>query len=298
MERRSFIKNTALFAVAVTATGFIRFDGSRYVGDCETTTDILGPFYRPDSPVRNNLRIKGEPGTLIQLKGGVKHKDCITPCKKAVVELWHCSSKGEYDNTSKEFRYRGTTYTDEQGHYLFNTVLPVPYDVGGGIVRPAHFHMMITAEGYQSLVTQLYFSGDPHISADASSSSPQAKRRILNVQTLADGTKKVLFNVSISDKLAVEPAAIDKLTGVYLDENDKSNKTEFFKMNNALWMKNEVFGVNFEYIGNNSFRYPGVSPGMDFTLQFEIIRSGLIKLTQRSTDENGEKKVLIALKEK
>ncbi len=48
------------------------------------------------------------------------------------------------------------------------------------------------------------------------------------------------FDVSISDTLAVEPAALDKLTGVYIDEKDKSNKT-FFKKNNALWLKNEVF---------------------------------------------------------
>ena len=57
MERRTFIRNTALCAVAVSASGFIRFDGFSYVGDCETTTDILGPFYRPDSPARNNLLI-------------------------------------------------------------------------------------------------------------------------------------------------------------------------------------------------------------------------------------------------
>ena len=49
MQRRTFIKNTALSAVAVSAYGFIRFDGNRYVGDCETTTDIPDPFYRPDS---------------------------------------------------------------------------------------------------------------------------------------------------------------------------------------------------------------------------------------------------------
>ena len=55
MQRRNFIKNTAFYAVAVSAYGFIRFDGKHYVGDCETTTDIIGPFYRPGSPVRNDL---------------------------------------------------------------------------------------------------------------------------------------------------------------------------------------------------------------------------------------------------
>lgn len=297
MERRTFIKNTALFAIAVSASGFIRFDGNRYVGDCETTTDILGPFYRPNSPVRNSLIIKGEPGTLVELSGIVKHKDCISPCKKAKIELWHCSSTGEYDNTSDKFLYRGTIYTDDKGQYLFNTILPVPYDVGGGIVRPAHFHIMITAQGYQPLVTQLYFSGDPNISKDSSSSSPKAKRRILDVQTLDNGTKKVSYDVGISDTLAIETAAIDKLTGVYTDEKDKSNKIEFFKKNDSLWIKNEVFGLNFEYIGNNTFQYPGIPAGESHNLRFDIMTSGSVKLTQTLIEE-GQKKVTVAVKEK
>lgn len=33
MQRRNFIKNTALSAIAVSATGFVYFNGQRYVGD-------------------------------------------------------------------------------------------------------------------------------------------------------------------------------------------------------------------------------------------------------------------------
>ncbi|HSZ85063.1 MAG TPA: hypothetical protein VK787_03485, partial [Puia sp.] len=132
MQRRSFIKNAAFGAVAVSASGFIRFDGEKYIGDCETTTDIIGPYYRPDSPVRNNFVIPGEPGVSVELSGIVKHNDCTTPYKKAKVELWHCANNGHYDNTSNEYRYRGTTFTDDEGHYLFNTILPVPYNDAGG----------------------------------------------------------------------------------------------------------------------------------------------------------------------
>ena len=63
MQRRYFLKNTVLGAVALSTSGFIHFDGKKFVGDCETTSDIIGPFYRPDSPVRNNLVIPGEAGT-------------------------------------------------------------------------------------------------------------------------------------------------------------------------------------------------------------------------------------------
>jgi hypothetical protein len=102
MQRRAFIKNTTFCAVAVSAYGFIRFDGNHFVGDCETTTDILGPFYRPNSPLRNNLIVNGQPGNLIELSGIIRHKDCITPYNKAKIELWHCDGNGVYDNTSAE----------------------------------------------------------------------------------------------------------------------------------------------------------------------------------------------------
>lgn len=295
MKRRSFIRNTTLCAFAVSTSGFIRFDGNRYVGDCEATTDVLGPYYRPDSPARNNLVIKGDAGDLVELSGYVKHTDCKTPYEKAKIELWHCNSKGVYDNASDEYRYRGTTYSDEKGHYFFNTILPVPYEVGGGIRRPAHFHLMITAAGYQSFVTQLYFVGDNYINKDPFSSSPNATRRILNIQTLNDGTKKVSYDVSMSPKLAADTAVIDKLIGVYMDEEGKANKMEFFKKDKLLWKKNEVFGEVLEYIGNNTFQYPNGPQGMSLTLRFEILSSNTIKVTETFI-ENATKHINVAIK--
>lgn len=209
MKRRDFLQSTIITAVAVSAYGFIYLEGERYVSDCATTSDILGPFYRPGSPIKNNLLIEGKPGQPVVLSGSIMHKDCTTPFNKAKVELWHCDGNGVYDNDSDEFRYRGTTFSDEKGNYSFKTVIPVPYNVGNGNVRPAHFHMMITAEGYQPLVTQVYFSGDKNIKTDRLASSPQAKNRILDVQNMKDGSKKVVFNISLSKTLPGENAAID-----------------------------------------------------------------------------------------
>lgn len=298
MQRRTFIRNTALSAIAVSTSGFIYFNGKQYVGDCETTSDILGPFYRPNSPVRKNLIIKGEPGNPVELSGIIKHDDCTTPYKKAKVELWHCSGKGVYDNTTEEYRYRGTVLTDDKGHYSFTTILPVPYNAGGDYWRPAHFHLMITAEGYQPFVTQLYFSGDAHIARDPYASSSNAKKRILDVQTKTDGTKKVLFDVSMSVKLEAEPAAINKLTGIYINENDNNNKDELFVKNNLLWSKNSVFGENLEYIGNNTFQYGGLPTGMSDTLIFEITAGGAVKYTMNSTNEKGDKQIAVYIKAK
>src|SRR5215210_5720799 len=130
---------------------------------------------------------------------------------------------------------------------------------------------MITAEGYQPFVTQLYFTGDNYVTKDPFSSSPAAKRRILETQTLNDGTKKVSYDFSMSPKLVFETAVIDKLTGLYKDEKDNTKKMEFFKKDNLLWKKNEVFGEHLEYIGNSTFQFPNGPQGMSWTFHFEII---------------------------
>ena len=300
MKRRTFFFFFILTAVAVSATGFIRFDGQRYVGDCETTSDVLGPFYRPDSPVRESLRIKGEKGDPIELIGKILHDDCMTPYKKAKIELWHCDGNGVYDNETADFKYRGTAYSDRKGNYSFKTILPVPYGAGENY-RPAHFHLMITAEGYQPLVTQLYFTGDPWIEKDSSSSSPTAKRRILEVQNLQDGSKKVSYNVSMAKKLAVEPAAMGLLVGNYTSEKDPNNKMELFRQDSQLWIKGDKtngmpFGVNLEFVGDNTFLLPGV-PLETLSFNFQLLPYGVVKLVETYADEKGEKVVSVYVRE-
>lgn len=277
MKRRQFISTAALSVTAMSTFGFIRFDGEKYVGDCATTSDILGPFYRPGSPMRSNFHIPGEKGEKVELSGKILHQDCSTPYKNAKVELWHCDAEEVYDNSTDEFRYRGTVMTDNEGNYSFDTILPVPYDAGGGLIRPAHFHLMVTAEGYQSLVTQLYFQGDENVAGD-----PWAARstdRVLEVKKLADGSNKVIYNVGMVPTLAVETASLKKLTGNYQNEKDPEKTMELFDYENDLWIKNEAFGNKFSYRGNNIFENPNHPEGYKVFMKFEIASSENIKFS-------------------
>ena len=296
MKRRTFIKNTAFTAFAVSTHGLIRFDGNRYRGDCETTTDILGPYYRPGSPIKSNLIIQGQQGTAVELSGMIRHNDCVTPYIKAKVELWHCDNKGIYDNDSDAFRYRGTVYSDEKGFYSFTTILPVPYDVGNGYTRPAHFHLMITAEGYQPLITQLYFVGDSHIKKDPYASSEKARNRILEVQKMNDGSQKIVYDVSMSETLPLESATIDKLTGTYTRIDGKKESVELFNKDGCLWVRNEAFGNRFVYAGNNTFEESGNPSGLSWKLQFELLAGGDVQLTQTLIEENSVAQTVTMLK--
>lgn len=277
MKRRKFISTTALSVTAMSAFGFIRFDGEKYMGDCATTSDILGPFYRPGSPVRSSLHIAGEKGKKIELSGRILHQDCETPYSNAKVELWHCDADGVYDNSTADFRYRGTVMTDSEGNYAFQTILPIPYDAGGGLIRPAHFHLMVTAEGYQSLITQLYFKGDKNVAGD-----PWASRstdRVLEVKELSDGASKVFYNVGMAPILAIESASLKKLVGHYQNEQDPEKTIELFDYENDLWIKNEAFGNKFSYRGNNIFESPNSPEGLETYMKFEIAPSDTIKFT-------------------
>jgi len=289
MKRRTFTKLTGLSAIALSTTGFIKFNGESYVGDCETTTDILGPFYRPNSPVRDNLVVKGMPGDLVELSGVVRHKDCTTPYKNAKIELWHCSAEEVYDNESEDYLYRGTTHCDKNGKYSFQTQMPVPYDVGDGTIRPAHFHMMVSAPGYQSLVTQIYFTGDPYLEKDASSSSEEAKRRIIEVNK-EDDMLKVVFDCNMNDRLKVSYNSLAQITGKY--KNDKTGKIrELFEKDGLLWLQNKVFGESFDYVGDNEFVYPGMTEGSYRTLRFDLNQKDVTKFILRTSWERGKETV-------
>lgn len=282
-------------AVAISASGFIRFDGGHYIGECETTSDILGPLYRPNSPIRTNLRVKGQAGDLAVLKGYVRHDDCTTPYKNAKVELWHCDAKGLYDNTSPEFRYRGTTFTNEKGYYSFQTIMPVNYG-GDGFVRPAHYHLIITAKGYKPLITQLYFDGDEHIKDDPYASSPTAQKRILKVEKDSKGITNIRYDVGMSTVLYLEAASIGKLAGKYIGRDDQKKTKELFTFENRLWMKNEAFGNRFEYVGNNTFEEANNPSDMFWNLVFNILPSGSIELTESYGSIDESKKEFVYVK--
>jgi len=297
MQRRAFIKDTAFCAVAISTMGSVHFNGKNFEGDCETTTDILGPFYRPDAPVRSDLRIKNATGQNVILSGQIKHKDCTTALKNACIEIWHCDGQGVYDNDSSEFKYRAKTYSDNNGNYSFKTIIPVPYDIGNGTTRPAHFHMLISAPGYQSLITQLYFTGDAHLSKDPSSSSPAAKRRILDITNGMDGEKAISFNVTMREKLPADVAVIDRLAGTYTRSDNKEKKEELYKRDGMLWIKDKTSingGYPLEYSGNNTFEYYGLQTKYEFILQSD----GTIKLSYNGVDWGNNKIAWIAVKPK
>ena len=152
--------------------------------DGATPSSVLGPFHirgAPDVAVGGDLR-KANPGTTILVRGRVTD-DSGTPINRAELEIWQTADNGLYSNqdpAQPDYNLRAHMTVGEDGTYAFTTVRPAPYTVpddgpvgellratGRHPWRPSHLHFIVTAAGYQSLVTELFPDDDQYLDEDA-----------------------------------------------------------------------------------------------------------------------------------
>ncbi len=276
MKRRTFIKKSSLTALSISAFGAVQWNGSSFVGDTPTTTDIPGPFYRPNAPMRSNLIPANATGKPLNLSGTIFREDGKTPVSNALVEIWHCDDHEHYDNDSDDYLFRGAQKSDANGKYAFRTIMPVPYKAtpdDESSWRPAHVHLRVSIPGQQDLITQLYFKGGKYIETDRWASSKQAVNRILNVKTNSQGTLEVSFDVVMSKEFPLENEVYKKIAGLY---NVEDGVVEFLNIDDLLYAKwNGQLVAGMKYMGSNTFE-----GGIGFPkVTFELPEKGDTKAT-------------------
>jgi Dioxygenase len=100
-----------------------------------------------------------------------------------VLDVWSTNGHGLYENvdpSQPDYHLRGRFRSAADGSYDLWTVKPVSYPIpddgpvgdllavtGRHNMRPAHFHLIASADGYQSIVTELYTDDDPYLGTDA-----------------------------------------------------------------------------------------------------------------------------------
>lgn len=254
MERRKFIEQSGMVAIGICIFGKISWSKGLYIGDTPTTTDVLGPFYRPGAPIRTNINPSNYSGKPFDLSGTIFKADGITPFKNCSIEIWQCDENKLYDNISDEYKYRGMQKTGRDGKYHFITTHPVPYPTteNPNLWRPAHIHMLVSGEGQQDLITQIYLKGDPYLETDRASSSPHAIKRILPITKNIYDQESLVFNIVMSKELKPDNNVFEKLSGSYR-MNDKS-LMEFYKKDDLLFLKwGGQIREGLTYKGNNEF---------------------------------------------
>jgi protocatechuate 3,4-dioxygenase beta subunit len=119
-----------------------------------TQSQTEGPYYKPDTPQRNSLLEPGMQGTRLVLVGYVLDQNC-QPLPNAWLDFWQADANGEYDSAG--YRLRGHQFTDAQGRYYLETILPGLYSS-----RPIeHIHVKLRPQDGQEIISQLYFPQQP-----------------------------------------------------------------------------------------------------------------------------------------
>jgi protocatechuate 3,4-dioxygenase beta subunit len=118
-----------------------------------TSSQTEGPFFKTNTPLRVSLVEAQSKAPRLIVTGQVLSAQC-KPVANALLDFWHADEDGEYDN--RGFRYRGHQFTDAQGSYRLQTIVPAEYPG-----RARHIHVKVQAPGKRILTTQLYFPGEP-----------------------------------------------------------------------------------------------------------------------------------------
>lgn len=171
------------FSALVNALNDKRIKEDRSPEDKDTTSSLLGPFYREDSPkIQLGESIAAHDKKPEMVYYGRVQNAAGEGIPNACIQVWQTNQDGKYDMEfygSDETDARATFYTDSEGRYYFRTVRPTNYSVptdgpigdlirlqGRHGMRPAHTHFLISAPGYRELVTALYMANDRYIESD------------------------------------------------------------------------------------------------------------------------------------
>jgi hydroxyquinol 1,2-dioxygenase len=161
-------------------------------GQTETTANLLGPFWRMESPVTANgesIVRSPTPGSVLFVNAWVKDVEG-NPVVDAEVDVWHSSPEGFYENQDPQqanMNLRGKFKTDTNGHIRFRTVKPAGYPIpvdgpvgdliriqGRHNLRPAHLHFLVYKSGYKTHISQVYVNDDPNLETDVQFGVTQA----------------------------------------------------------------------------------------------------------------------------
>lgn len=150
-----------------------------------TPNTVAGPFYRsdaPEMPLGANISRDGK-GEPLDVSGRIVALDGLG-VGGALFEIWHANAEGLYENQEPdwqpEFNLRGRFRADAQGRFHFQTVKPKGYTLpsdgpvgqlvsalGLGLERPAHIHIRVSADGFETLTTHVFDRSDAAIDRDA-----------------------------------------------------------------------------------------------------------------------------------
>ena len=172
-ERHEFVLMSDLFGLSSLVDMINTVPGG-------TSSSVLGPFHvsgSPTIPFGHDMK-RHYPGPVLLATGVVRNMqgDVI---EGAELDIWQTAPNGLYSSQDPDqdtYSFHGIQYTNAEGRYGFTTVKPVSYEVptdgpGGEFLRargrhawrPSHLHFIVKAEGYRTLVSEIFADEDPYL---------------------------------------------------------------------------------------------------------------------------------------
>jgi catechol 1,2-dioxygenase len=171
-----------------------------------TENTVLGPFYVPEAPRYPNgsnicLDAKGEP---LVVRGRVTDLDG-KPIPGALVDVWQTNDDGFYDVQQKgvqpDWNLRGVFTAEEDGSYWYRSTkprfYPIPDDgpvgkllekLGRHPNRAAHIHFIVSAPGYDPVITHIFTDDCQYLYEDAVFGVRESL--IANFKTISDAAEE------------------------------------------------------------------------------------------------------------
>ena len=144
-----------------------------------------GPDFKAGAPERSSLIDAGVTGTKVVLTGTVSGLTC-GPIKRARLDFWQADARGVYDATG--FRLRGYQFTDANGRYRLETIVP------GAHGRDApQVHVKVQPPGKPGLTTRMYFPDQPQNKTD-----PQFKQELVMKVSGGSAGKTATFDLVLN----------------------------------------------------------------------------------------------------
>lgn len=148
-----------------------------------TSSSVLGPFHVSGAPpLEFGGDMKRHYGGPVLLAEGTIRDTSGNPIPNAELDIWQTAPNGLYASQDDEqdiYSFHGLMTVGDDGRYAFTTVKPAEYTVPsdgpvGDILRacgrhpwrPSHLHYIVKAEGYKSLVTEIFPDDDPYLDQD------------------------------------------------------------------------------------------------------------------------------------
>ncbi|WP_433887410.1 catechol 1,2-dioxygenase [Streptomyces sp. CA-111067] len=190
-----------------------------YAGKPGSEGTVRGPYYLPGAPLLTDQPFvipmrDDEPGDPMVLGGLVVDLDG-KPLAGALVDLWHAGNDGTYSGfvgDAPPTNLRARLYTDGDGRFQIRTIRPSPYQIPTGgptgrylemigrhAWRPAHFHLRLSADGFDPLTTQLYFRGGPWLGDERGHGDvSEAVKESLKIEVTEDRDEEVAARYGLS----------------------------------------------------------------------------------------------------